>query len=321
MSKYNLISIDSIISKLYRDLKHSIPDIDEADIIEWTGEALQSIGAFKQLEEAVCFIDIENHRGNLPSGLSEIIQLAMSHQRFQAGECESTCLNPVEEECETGDCGNDRCNDLLDDDVLEQCWSQHNKYYIPEQRYLDVLNEYNVVNRYNNAYYQNFAPLRPAQSSFRSMMGLHVGNSINLGLSMSVGEYTIQGGQVVTSAQEGTVALAYTRQPLDENGYPMIPDMIEYKQAITRYITYMSSYHRFVNNEPNFRGIYEKMESDWHWYCKQAKNAMLMPSTIDEKEDLKDINHRMVKMQRGYYGYFGNITSPEFFRINGRRKY
>lgn len=306
MSRHSLVSIDTIISKLYREVQH-LPGIDESDLIEMTGEALGFIGAYGQYEEDVCFIEIKNHRGDLPNGLVEIIQVAKSvNNNVNINNC---IKHDGPADCE------DRCDT---DEKVPECWSTHNKYYIPAQRYLDVLAEYDIRHLYTPYFYHNFIPMRLSTNSFKSIVGLHKDDSINLGVDSNF-EYSISRNQIVTNFQEGTVAIAYTRQPLDENGWPMIIDNESYKEAITKYIIMKMSYHRFLNNEPGFANIYAKLEDDWHWYCKQAGNSIMMPNSLDEKENLKDINNRMLKIRRGYYGFYGNINTPESRRYDGRR--
>ena len=60
------VSADRIIAKLYRDL--GLEELNETDIIEQIGEALEAIGAITLYEEAVAFIEIENHQADLPNG-------------------------------------------------------------------------------------------------------------------------------------------------------------------------------------------------------------------------------------------------------------
>jgi hypothetical protein len=301
VSKYNLISVDAIMSKLYRDLK-PVADLNEYDVIEYIGEALEAIGAHAQYEHDFCFIDIKNHRGDLPNGLVEIVQLAYSNQPVEQSQC-------------IKDSSEQDCDNVCDTTEQPECWSAHNKYYIPEQRYLDAIYEQDLRWMYSPYYYQNFIPMRLSTNTFKGAVG-----SNDFGIYVNnLPEYHISNGQVVITPQEGVVAISYVRMPVDENGFPMIPDLIEYKEAITRYVAYKAMYPRLFANEPNIQNIYERLERDWHWYCKQARNSMMMNTTIDEKENFKDISNRMLPIKKGYYGFFGNINTPEQFKTNGRR--
>jgi len=52
-----MTSIDRVFSKLARDTGEAF---DEAEVIEWTGEALDAIGSVRMLEEALAFIEVTN---------------------------------------------------------------------------------------------------------------------------------------------------------------------------------------------------------------------------------------------------------------------
>jgi hypothetical protein len=66
-------SIKAILSKVRRDYTDSI---DEADVIEWVGEALDAIHIRNNYEEAVAFIEVKNYEVLIPNGLANIIQIA-----------------------------------------------------------------------------------------------------------------------------------------------------------------------------------------------------------------------------------------------------
>lgn len=76
------VKIDSLIEKIYRDLRFSV-DIDWVDILEWARECMELIGVPEALLEKItdgnaqlyhpCSIDIENYRGKLPTDVYQII--------------------------------------------------------------------------------------------------------------------------------------------------------------------------------------------------------------------------------------------------------
>jgi hypothetical protein len=78
MSQVQLVSIERVLAGLYRDLKPII-ELNENDMIEWTGEALEFIGAYTQLIEKVVNLKIEDYKVLVPSGLKNIVQIAYKH--------------------------------------------------------------------------------------------------------------------------------------------------------------------------------------------------------------------------------------------------
>lgn len=48
--------------------------------------------------------------------------------------------------------------------------------------------------------------------------------------------YKIQGNKIYTSFREGTIEMSYMAMPMDEEGYPMIPDNSKFTRALEAYI-------------------------------------------------------------------------------------
>lgn len=309
MSNYNLISVDTIISKLFREGIVS-SEYNESDIIEMIGEALSAIGAYKQYEPSVEFLTILNHQAMLPEGLQEIEMVAYSlNPKLDAAKCNVDCNV------------DDTCLGACDQEESSNCWSANNAYYIPDQRYFDVVNDFtNTHSSLTNYFYQNYLPLRLAQSPFSITKMLHCDDCANISYP-SEEEYSIQNGMLRTSFQEGNVCIAFLKTPLDEDGYPLIPDMYEYQQAIVAYIMMLDSKKRyFLDPSYMHKHMYNQMTSDWHWYVKSAKNKQLMPSNVDERETLFRGNMKMLKNNKGYYNFFGNLNDLEKFNLNGRTR-
>jgi hypothetical protein len=65
--EFRLKEIESIISKIVRDLGLGDKEIPYQDFIEWIYEGLQLIGAYTQYTESQADIVIESYRGKLPT--------------------------------------------------------------------------------------------------------------------------------------------------------------------------------------------------------------------------------------------------------------
>ena len=77
MAIYKNTSCQTVLRKVMRDLKPGDGNwVDSA--IEWTGEALEHIGASAQLETYVCLLYIENHKCELPADLYYINQVSIN---------------------------------------------------------------------------------------------------------------------------------------------------------------------------------------------------------------------------------------------------
>lgn len=297
---YQYISLNSIFAKLIRDLNN---EFDEDAVIEWSGEALEFIGAIGAYEEAVAFREVKNHQFELPSGLHKIIQIARNNSYTCTPEkicevipavTETACITPNSDGVWL-DCNG---SPIVAYDIA---------YYRP---FFDLRMDFNGWS--NTAIYRdNFTPVRLTTNSFFNSIVLPEDNTHLY--KPSTDEYTIiQGSVVRTSFKDGQVALAYHRQVRDkETGYPMIPDNISYKTAIVKYITMKTFEKEFYAGREGAQGKMVKAEQDWHWYCLQAGNAEKMPNGIDEHQNMLDQRKRLVLNNNKYYGFFGNLSKPE----------
>lgn len=314
--KYQYTSIERIFSKLVRDMGGGF---DEGDVIEWTGEALEHIGAVPYYEEAVAFIEVKNHQAPLPNGLHQITQLARNNC-WKKGAEDNLCAATILSECGYPGPGGNNCGtpgnpcppnslpiplDCNGSPIVEYELA----YYRP---YFDLQAEYYVLG--NTGTYRNcFTPIRSATGNF------FLSNSLkNDGTDQSVhqyggtDEYTVIRKEMLRfSFRDGHICLAYTRQPVDSNGYPMIPDAVEYHEAIVSYIVYKMAQKELRAGREGAIGRMQIARDDWHWYCKQARNMDLMPYGIDEHQNLYDSRTRLLPNNRQYYSFFGKMARPE----------
>lgn len=318
--KFNYVSIDRIISKLYRDL--GLEDIPESDVIEQAGEALEFIGAVGALEEAVAFIEVKNHRAELPIGLINIRQIARDNEWTPSGE-ENLCpahiitdtapaeINSVEEVYdEEGECLN--CEEMQNRDfVLLDCEGKfmENDFNVAYYRPFYDLHYWYVDWTNSKLYKSRFTPVRLSNHTFFNSLVCE--EDVEMYKSCK-DEYNISNGTVITSFKEGLIAISYYRNMTDpETGYPMIPDDISYVTAITMYITMKQMARMWYSGREGYQDKMMKAEQDWQWYCKQAQNKGFLPHGIDELQNLTNMMKHMIPRNNNYYGFFGNLSNAE----------
>ena len=96
--------------------------------------------------------------------------------------------------------------------------------------------------------------------------------------------YQESGGILHFPIKTGTVLITYTALPLDEEGFPMIPDNISFKEAITKYCIKKLKYSDWLAGRIN-DNTYIKLENDWNFYCRQAKAVAITPN-VDKMDEL-----------------------------------
>jgi hypothetical protein len=97
--------------------------------------------------------------------------------------------------------------------------------------------------------------------------------------------FTIIDGCLVTSVKSGTVRLEYWALPLDENGFPLIPDIVWYKDAIKAFITYKLDHIAWRRGELP-EGIFRESQRRWNMLAQAAANKANYP-TVTEMEGIK----------------------------------
>lgn len=86
----------------------------------------------------------------------------------------------------------------------------------------------------------------------------------------------IKNGYLRTSFKEGVINIIYTGLVIDEDGFPMVPDNVSFKEALYWYCTYKMLYPRALNGEIN-NNFYTDAYAKWQYYCNQAGAEALMP--------------------------------------------
>lgn len=93
-------------------------------------------------------------------------------------------------------------------------------------------------------------------------------------------QYFIKPGYIVTNRREGYIKLAYTANYTDDRGYPMVPEIASYQEAIYWYVTMKLKYPEYLNGRMN-REVYYDIKQSWNFYRKQAFAEAMMPTEGD----------------------------------------
>lgn len=307
--KFQYIPLDRVISKVYRDL--GLEEFSETDIIEWVGEALEGIGAIDLQEEAVAYIEVKNYSAALPNGLTSIIQVAKDNSWTPENKtlCPASIMLDTDVTQITSESTQDQlgcgafqgvplgCDGLFIDD-------SEIAYYRP---YFDL--QYEYIDWCDSHQYQNYSPVRLSNHSY---FGTLVHQEETTLYNSSADEYTINNDTIRTSFKEGSVAIAYNRQRVDEEtGYPLVPDDYSVLSAITYYITWKYMARMWYMGKEGYERKMRESESQWQWYCKQASNLAFGPYGVDEHQNLMEQSYRMIPDRNSYYGFFGKLGKPD----------
>lgn len=309
------------VDRIFYEVNKIKPDgFNEIDVIDWIGESLDFIGVTRLYEEAVCYAEVENHQTLVPTYTQNIIQILKDTRYVQLSKIDICDALPARVENEESE-GTEEGTDEIDccNPSIPSC------YYLPQgDNYPVIVNQLGEpLTEYELAFYRpytdkkfdnivtldRFQPIRLASNHFYNSI---VCENKATPYESCTDEYTIIDGKILRfSFESGGVLISFLKHKIDEKtGYPLIPDNTLIIRAIIAYIRYKFAEDDYYNYRQGSENRFGKAESDWQWYCGQASNAMKMPSSIDEWQNLLEGRNYLIPRQH-YYGYFGHFNKNE----------
>lgn len=113
----------------------------------------------------------------------------------------------------------------------------------------------------------------------------------------------------IKDSENQNICIVYLGMPVDDNGYPMIPDDVYFFEACAKYVTYMMDYQDWRKSLIPDK-VFQKSEQDWLFYVNSARGAANMPN-LAQLENLKNIIVRMIPRQNNYNSFFSNNANQE----------
>lgn len=131
-------------------------------------------------------------------------------------------------------------------------------------------------------------------------------------------EYFIKPGWIVTNKKKGFIKLAYKAIATDERGYPLIPDLTSYQEAIYWYVTMKLSFSKLLKGKLGGKGVntgqnlYYYMQQQWNFYRNQAYAEAMMP-TADDMQNIKNDWNKLIPDWDGDDTFFKYINKDQEF--------
>ena len=310
MTSVNHISLERVISGIYRDLK-PLEEVQENDLVEWAGEALDYIGAYPQYQEVVDYVTVEGHLATIPCGLHKIVSIAY---KTGGGDSSGCAIKISSSDSDTSTCVSSTCNCGESTDPCSNTSTTTDTIVTQTQQLIDYHLQYRFTK--TSYFYQNYKPLRLASSNFAISKTAHCEDCINISATCKE-EYSVADPYIKTSFKTGELCIAYLKQPVDDKGWPMIPEEVSYIEAVKRYIIYKMKYSEMIAGKFP-ANLFTKLEDDWHWYCQQARGKAYMPDTIDKMQNLLEQRQRLLPAVNRYYGFFGKLADKEHLALQGK---
>jgi len=306
MAVYNYISSKEVIAKIYQDLDFGNENVRISDIITWIGEALGKIGAYPYYKNRVTGIEdtagspellrIANYRAQLPCDLHSIIQLAVS-------------TNPTGEyvpaRIATGSF------DISRGTLQTGIASSVDDQTFPTDDYTKI--EF-ISDIFNESYEDAVSRLNSDPNINTILDQVFVNDLSVIGANPSAYEdeitYTINPPYLDISLETGYAMLAYKAIPLDKEGFPLVPDDEDVKEALKWYVEMMLTYSMWRHGISGGERLYGNAKLEWVSKKKAAYGNLMMPSP-DEMKSIQNIWNRLVP----------NINADQsFYESNGKQE-
>lgn len=316
---YKYTKCESVIAKIMADANMSDKDLRVSDIREWIFEAVEKIGAPMQYimresgEDGCPILHVCDGHVAIPDDLESLIAVAYSpgpngpwvavrknEQTFKGKP------HHIHKHAHTVNVGPmyDEANMVIEDmpvyePVVEY---QEGKYsYIPEQpmRYKWPVTKSQLYTEFNHSH-------KPPR----------IDSDVT---------YFIKPGWIVLNRMHGHVKLVYKSIATDERGYPLVPDLASYQEAIYWYVMMKLSFPKFLTGSLGGRAkynfnTYAYIQQQWNFYRNQAYAEAMMPNEGEMMSiknewnklvpDFEDDNHNFFSNGREqtlyndyYYGY------------------
>lgn len=125
--------------------------------------------------------------------------------------------------------------------------------------------------------------------------------------------FIIVGNFLKFNKSSGSVVLLYDAFPIDEDGFPMIPDVKEIKDAITKYVIMKIDYISW-RSDPKDQGkgaLYKDSQREYFWAVGKAQSAIKLPD-LHEMEQIKREHLRLIPNTNRY---------KQLFNLYGKNKW
>jgi hypothetical protein len=188
------VSIKEVIAKILRITGYDLPSFYESDLYEWINDGLRLTETKFHLSTYSKDLIIQDHIGKLPCGYMRLVAVEYNGYRLPMG------------------------SDVTD--IVNQSTKYHTKDYRKETKSSDINEDFNNLGINVGGYIQD-------DYSFS-----HGNFTANFPVSSTKDYYKLQLDYIHTSFPEGYVKLHYLAYPIDDEGYPLIPDNENLKQYL-----------------------------------------------------------------------------------------
>lgn len=294
---YKLTSVKRIIAKVFADLDLQEGDHRVNDMIEWAGEALEKIGSFPQFINKVTGKDdipistLNNYQCVLPNDFHRMIQLAYAENEQGPFYSMRRATGSMEYGSELNDSSTVDAANVSDSEMVILVQELYDLTY---QEALTWIN--------NN-------PTKVSQLTY--LLDEKRTGAKTMGGTTNTTDYVyhVTDSYIKTNVETGYLMMSYQAIPTDAEGYPLVPDVASFHEAIYWYINMKLMYPQWKLGQVRDAVYYDTRRS-WNFYCKQAYGDAMMPDA-DQMESVKNAWLRLVPNINQHDEFFSTMGEQE----------
>lgn len=301
---YNTVSSKEIVAKVITDLRLGDYDYHISDIREWILEGLESIGAFRQFDIKVTgkedepLLAVEGYQAKLPEDLHKPV--IIQYSKYQGGPYTTLKwnTNPTSFRNPTNKVTSDTTVTPATADTITLTMS------LLDLNYDSALELLNSDHNFNDKI-----------KSLLVAMGDPVDQAMMNGSAYDTSvKYTINSNYIKLNVRDGYIRMVYSAMPLDEDNYPLVPDLQSFRDALYWYVAVKLYYPDWVSGKIRDR-VFEHAESKWRFFSQQAYAEGIMPD-IAQLESMKDQWLRLIPDITAFDNSFTSLSEPERYNVN-----
>ena len=278
---YNYIKCESVIAKIMADLDSTEVRQRTTDIREWIFEAVDKIGAPMQ------YLKRESGADGIPVLKIEDFQVPLpSDIQVLDGVAFSTTPN----------------GPWIPMSTMTRIFKEPTKH---------------VYDAWEDHFHQPMRYKLPtSQSQFYTFNNIKYLDKLYIDGKRIKPEYFIKPGWIVTNMPKGYIKLAYKAIATDDRGYPLIPDLSSYQEAIYWYVVMKLSFSKWMKGKLGGKGVnagqnmYTYIQQQWNFYRNQAYAEAMMP-TADDMQNIKNDWNKLIPDWDGDDTFFRNINREQ----------
>ena len=125
--------------------------------------------------------------------------------------------------------------------------------------------------------------------------------------------YKVQGGIIYTSTEDTQIELSYQALPLDEEGFPMIPDKSSFIRALELFIKKQWFTILFDLGKIS-QAVLQNTQQEYAWAVGQCQSDLIRP-TIDQMESITNMWNTLIQRTNAHSSSFSTLGSREHLKF------